>query len=157
MSHGATASELELSNQLGGRPLMFYDGQCGICNRAVRRVIRRDHADRFRFAPQQSPLAQALLSRHGIDREAMLNNNSVYLVLDAGSAHERLLEQSDVWVKVLLVLGGRWRILGYLLRAVPLFARNAAYRLIAGNRYRLSARYDVCPLPSEAERRKFLG
>ena len=157
MTQGATASELELSNQLGGRPLMLYDGLCGMCNRAVRWVTRRDHADRFRFVTQQSPLAAAILSRHGIDREAMLKNNSVYLVLDAGSDHERLLAQSDVTVHIFLVLGGRWQVLGFLLRAVPLFARNAAYRLFASNRYRLSGRYEVCPLLSEAERMKFLG
>jgi predicted DCC family thiol-disulfide oxidoreductase YuxK len=157
MSHGATASELELSNQVGTRSLMLYDGLCGICNRAVRRVTRRDHSDRFRFAAQQSSLAQAILNRHGIDREAMLNNNSVYLVLNAGSDQEKLLEQSDVWVKILVELGGRSRILGYLLRAIPPFARNWAYRLIARNRYRFGPRYDICPLPSEAERMKFLG
>jgi predicted DCC family thiol-disulfide oxidoreductase YuxK len=157
MSHGATASELELSDRVGGRPLMLYDGLCGICNHAVSRVTRRDHSDRFRFAAQQSQLGQTILSRHGIDREAMINNNSVYLVLDAGSDHERLLEQSDVWVKILLMLGGQWRILGHLLRAIPLFARNWAYRLLARNRYRFGQRYDICPLPSEAERMKFLG
>jgi predicted DCC family thiol-disulfide oxidoreductase YuxK len=157
MSHGATASEPELNNQVRGRPLMLYDGMCGMCNHAVLRVIRRDQADRFRFAPQQSPLAQAILSRHGIDRETLLDNNTIYLVLDAGSHRERLLERSDVWVKTLLVLGGRWRILGYVLRAVPSFARDAVYRLIAGNRHRLSRRSEVCPLPTEAERMKFLG
>jgi predicted DCC family thiol-disulfide oxidoreductase YuxK len=110
MTQGATASELELSHQTGGRPLMLYDGLCGFCNTSVRWVARRDRADRFRFAPQQSPLAAATLSRHGIDREAMLKNNSVYLVLDAGSHRERLLTQSDVAVNILLALGGRWRI-----------------------------------------------
>jgi predicted DCC family thiol-disulfide oxidoreductase YuxK len=157
MSHGATASELELSMQVGDRPLMLYDGLCGFCNNSMRWVAQRDHADRFRFASQQSPLATGIFNRHGIDHEAMLKSNSVYLVLDAGSDHERLLAQSDVTVKILLLLGGRWRLLGYLLRAVPSFARNAIYRLVARNRYRLAGRHDVCPLPSEAERMKFLG
>ena len=35
-----------------GRALMLYDGLCGVCNTAVQWVIQRDHADRFRFAPQ---------------------------------------------------------------------------------------------------------
>jgi predicted DCC family thiol-disulfide oxidoreductase YuxK len=157
MSQEVMASELELSSQLGGRPLMLYDGACGVCNHAVRSVTRRDHADRFRFAAQQSALAQAILARHGIDPQAMLRNNSVYLVLNAGSDGEQLLTESDVWIKVLFVLGGRSRALGYLLRAVPPFVRNAAYRLIAANRYRLSRRLDTCPLLTEEERRKFLG
>lgn len=84
----------------------------------------------------------------------MLASNSVYLVLNAGSVHERLLSQSDVTVNMLLQLGGRWRVLGYLLRAVPPALRNAAYRLFARNRYRLTGRYEVCPLP--ADRMKFI-
>jgi predicted DCC family thiol-disulfide oxidoreductase YuxK len=34
--------------------------------------------------------------------------------------------------------------------------RNFAYRLFARNRYRLAGQYDACPLPSEAERLKFV-
>ena len=152
------ASEIELSEQVGDRALMLFDGQCGLCNASVQWVIRRDHADRFRFAPQQSALAGAILSRHGVDREAMLKSNSVYLVLDAGTDHQRLLTQSGVTVNILLLLGGRrWRLLGYLLRAVPAFLRDAAYRLFARNRYRLAGRYEFCPIPAEAERMKFLS
>src|SRR5580692_12436677 len=131
MSQIAPASEIELREQVDGRVIMLFDGLCGLCNTAVRWVSQRDHADRFRFAPQQSDLAAAILSRHGIDQEAMLESNSVYLVLDAGSAHERLLTQSDVTVNMLLILGGRWRVWGMILRAVPRFVRNAAYRMFA--------------------------
>jgi predicted DCC family thiol-disulfide oxidoreductase YuxK len=146
-----------MSDQVDGRAVMLYDGLCGVCNTAVQWVIKHDHSDRFRFAPQQSALAAAILSRHGIDHEAMLKSNSVYLVLDAGTEDERLLTQSDVTVNLLLMLGGRWRILGKMLRAVPRFARNAAYRMFARNRYRLTGQYEVCPVPSEAEQMKFVG
>jgi predicted DCC family thiol-disulfide oxidoreductase YuxK len=157
MAVSAPIIESVLSKQVNGRALMVFDGLCGLCNRAVQWVIRRDHADRFRFVPQQSALAEAILSRHGIDREAMLKSNSVYLVLDFGSDHERLLAQSDVTVKLLVSLGGRFRFLGHLLRVVPAFLRNAAYGLFARNRYWLTGRYEVCPLPTDVERSKFLG
>src|ERR1700691_5326917 len=157
MAVSAPISESVLSEQVNGRALMLFDGLCGFCNRAVQWVVRRDHADRFRFVPQQSALAASILSRHGIDREAMLQSNSVYLVLDAGSEHERLLTQSDVTVNMLLILGGRWWVWGKMLSAVPRFARNAAYRMFARNRYRLTAQYEVCPLPAEAQRMKFVG
>jgi predicted DCC family thiol-disulfide oxidoreductase YuxK len=157
MTGGATMSNDVMGDEMEGRALMLYDGLCGVCNRAVQWVIARDQADRFRFAPQQSAVASAILLRHGIDRERMLRNNSVYLVLDAGSAGERVFTQSDVSVNLLLLLGGRWRVLGRMLRAVPLFLRNAAYRMFARNRYRVSAQYDNCPLPSEAARMKFVS
>ncbi len=146
-----------IEEALEGRTLMLFDGLCGLCNDAVLWVIKHDHSDRFRFAPQQSDLAAAILARHGIDREATLANNTVYLVLNPGSQHEQLLTQSDVTVNLLLLLGGRRRIWGNMLRAVPRSARNAAYGLFARNRYRLTGRYEVCPLPTEAERVKFVG
>jgi predicted DCC family thiol-disulfide oxidoreductase YuxK len=146
-----------IEEALEGRTLMLFDGLCGLCNDAVLWVIKNDHSDHFRFAPQQSDLAAAILARHGIDREATLASNTVYLVLNAGSEQERLLTQSDVTVNLLLLLGGRRRIWGNMLRAVPRSARNAAYGLFARNRYRLTGRYEVCPLPTEAERMKFVG
>ena len=157
MVDGAAMSESASTNGLDGRALMLYDGLCGLCHRSVQWVIRHDDADRFRFAPQQSALAAQFLARCGVDRESMLKSNSVYMVLNAGTAQERLLAQSDVAVNVLLLLGGRWRFLGKLLRAIPSFARNAAYRLFARNRYRVTRQYEVCPLPQEAERMKFLA
>jgi predicted DCC family thiol-disulfide oxidoreductase YuxK len=137
--------------------VMLYDGLCGFCNKTVQWLTKRDRHDRFRFAPQQSSFAAAILARHGIDRERMLKDNSVYLVLDLDSGQERLLTQSDVTVKLLMLLGGGWRVLGNLLRVVPRFLRNAVYRVAARNRYRLTGRYEVCPVPSEAERMKFLN
>jgi predicted DCC family thiol-disulfide oxidoreductase YuxK len=156
MSQGAMASEIVLSEQVGSRALMVFDGLCGLCNSAVQWVTRHDHADRFRFTPLQSELTVVILSRHGLDRDAVLENNSVYLLLDAGTERERLLTKSNVTVNMLLLLGGRWRLLGYVLRAVPTVVRNTAYGCFARNRYRLTGRYEVCPLPTDAERMKFL-
>ena len=150
-------SERALTNRVDGRALMLYDGLCGLCNSSVQWVIKHDDGDRFRFAPQQSALATEILARCGVDRESMLKSNSVYLVLNAGTAQEKLLAQSDVAVNLFLILGGRWRFLGRLLRAIPSLARNAAYRFFARNRYRVTSRYEVCPLPQEAERMKFLA
>src|ERR1700722_2981913 len=88
--------------------LMLYDGLCGFCNWSVRWVIQRDRYDRFRFAPQQSTLAQAVLSRHGVDQPATVAANTVYLVLGYELPGEQLLCRSDVTVHVLRLLGGGW-------------------------------------------------
>src|SRR5271170_7802033 len=98
-----------------GRALMLYDGLCGFCNGTIRWVAKRDWRDRFRFAPQQTELAGAVLARHGIDKERTLSDNSVYLVLDYDSPKEQVLTRSDVTVHTLLLLGGGWRLLGQIL------------------------------------------
>ena len=137
--------------------LMLYDGLCGFCNWSVRWVIKRDRHDHFRFAPQQSALAEAALARHGIDTQATLAANTVYLVLGYDLPGEQLLCRSDVTVQVLRLLGGGWELLGRLLGAVPRFFRDGVYTLVARIRFRIAGRYDSCPLPSVAERAKFLA
>jgi predicted DCC family thiol-disulfide oxidoreductase YuxK len=157
MVQSAASQTAILSEQQSARALLLYDGLCGFCNGTVQWLLKHDQFDRFRFAPQQSTFAEAVLRRHGIDREAAIAGNSAYLVLDLDSPGERLLSQSDVAVNALSILGGGWRVFGRLLRAVPRFLRNAAYTVLARNRFRLSSRYEVCPLPSAAERVKFLS
>ena len=136
---------------------MLYDGLCGFCNWSVRWVIKRDRHDRFRFAPQQSALAEAVLARHGVDPQATLAANTVYLVLGYDLPGEQLLCRSDVTVQVLRLLGGGWELLGRLLGAVPRFLRDGVYTLVARIRFRIAGRYESCPLPSVAERAKFLA
>jgi len=137
--------------------ILIYDGLCGFCNRTVQWVLKRDKANQFRFAPQQSRWAEEALLRHGMQRDAMLEQNSVYLVLNPNSPQERILLRSDVTVYSLLLLGGVWKVLGRCLQFVPRFVRDAAYILTARNRFRLAGKYEVCPLPTAEDREKFLG
>ena len=95
--------------------------------------------------------------RHGINREAMILQNSIYLVLHPNSPQERLLLRSDVTVHSLLLLGRAWKVLGRCLEIVPQFVRDAGYTLMARNRFRLAGKYEACPLPAAKDRGKFLG
>jgi predicted DCC family thiol-disulfide oxidoreductase YuxK len=137
--------------------LMLYDGQCGFCNGTVQWLLKHDRFDRFRFAPQQSAAANEIFRRHGVHRDTMLASNSVYLVLDQGKGGERLLQRSDVMVRTLWTLGGFWRFLGHCFKLVPRFVRDAGYTLVARNRFRIGERYDRCPIPTAAQRAKFVG
>ena len=137
--------------------ILIYDGLCGFCNHTVRWMLKRDTCDQFRFAPQQSLFAREFLLRHGINRDAMIRQNSVYLVLNPNSPQERLLLRSDVTVYSLLLLGGVWKALGRCLQLVPRFVRDAGYTLVARNRFRLAGKYEVCPLPAAEDREKFVG
>jgi len=46
-------------------PILLYDGVCGLCNRLVQFILRRDRNAVFRFASLQSALAARILTRHG--------------------------------------------------------------------------------------------
>jgi predicted DCC family thiol-disulfide oxidoreductase YuxK len=137
--------------------IFIYDGLCGFCNKTVWWLLKRDRGDHLRFAPQQSRLAEEALSRHGIKRDAMLGQNSVYLLLDMNQPRERLLLRSDVLVYALLSLGGFWKVVGRCVQVVPRFVRDAGYTLVARSRYRIAGKYETCPVPTPEEREKFVG
>jgi predicted DCC family thiol-disulfide oxidoreductase YuxK len=160
-------------------PILLYDGVCGLCNRLVQFILRRDPAGVFRFASLQSPLAGRILGRHGADSGDL---DTVYVVFDYELPNERLVARSDAVVFILkqLAAGAElrpagqpgaavptqatpvtprltlWRGAGFLLQFVPRAVRDWGYGVVAHNRYRLFGRYDSCPLPSENTRSRFL-
>ncbi len=127
-------------------PIIFFDGVCAMCNRFVDLILRADGREVFRFAPLQGETARALLPPLGGDPREW---SMVYL--DERGIHD----QSDASLEVYRRLGGAWWLLG-LLRFVPRFIRNPAYRLVARNRYRWFGRRDSCRLPSAEEKARFL-
>jgi len=134
-------------------PILLYDGICGLCNRFVQFVLKHDREDRFRFAALQSGFASAILARHGVNAADL---DTVYLVRDFQTAGESLMNRSDAAATVLSALGGFWSLLSGFMRILPRPLRDWGYNLVAGNRYRIFGRYDVCPLPHPTDRHKFL-
>ncbi len=146
-----------VSGSPGGRPVIFYDGVCGFCNRVVRRTIRRDPEGLFRFAPLQGELARAALARHGVTLPAAGSSDlgTFYLLLDPGGPGERLLARSEAVLFILRHLPKHSLAAGlYLL--LPRLLRDALYNFVARHRYRWFGRYDACPLPRPEERARFL-
>ena len=134
-------------------PVFLYDGVCGLCNRAVQFILHHDAKEIFRFAALQSDLAGKMLGRHG---ENAADLDSVYVVVDAGSDSERVLARSDAVVFVMQELGGIWRVAGFGVRGMPRRVRDWLYGLVARNRYRVFGRYDVCPVPDDRVRERFI-
>ena len=165
-------------------PILLYDGVCGLCNRLVQFILRRDPDGLFRFAALQSELAGRILARHGVDAQDL---DTVYVVVDYGLREEDLLARSDAVVFILRHLGAAelrsarpglrpeptqpkptpgprqtthrptlWRLAGRLLQLLPRPVRDWGYRVIARNRYRIFGRHDTCPIPSAETRARFL-
>lgn len=163
-------------------PILLYDGVCGLCNRLVQFVLRRDAAGIFRFASLQGELAGGILARHGIDSRDL---DTVYVVVNASTADEFLLARSDAVIFILRHLRAAetrsarasrrpgptqaaptstpvpgslfWRLIGTLLQVIPRALREWGYKIVAQNRYRLFGRHDTCPLPSQDTRDRFLN
>jgi predicted DCC family thiol-disulfide oxidoreductase YuxK len=134
-------------------PILLYDGVCGLCNRFVQFILRRDRNAIFRFASLQSALASRILTRHGADPNDL---DTVYIVINHELPDEYLLSRSAASLFVLNQLGGIWRPAAFLLKLMPKSLRNAAYNTIARHRYRIFGRSDVCPMPRDQDRDRLL-
>lgn len=131
-------------------PILLYDGVCGLCNRLVQFVLKRDAGTHFRFASLQSDFASRILQRHGLDPHDL---DTLYVIEEPG---EVLTARSDAVISVLQELGGFWRAAAVLLRATPSRLRDWGYGVIARNRYRIFGKYQSCLLPEEKYRSQFL-
>jgi predicted DCC family thiol-disulfide oxidoreductase YuxK len=134
-------------------PILLYDGGCGLCNRFVQFILRRDRDAVFRFASLQSALAAPILTRHGVNPGVL---DTVYVALNHELTNEYLLSRSGAVLFVLKQLPGLWRSAAFLLQLLPKILRDAAYNVVARNRYRLFGRSEVCTLRSDQDRSRFL-
>ncbi|MFN0242230.1 MAG: thiol-disulfide oxidoreductase DCC family protein [Planctomycetota bacterium] len=106
---------------------VYYDGECGLCQRFVRFVIAEDVHGALRFAPLQGASFRAFIEPRagaGVDLP-----DSV--VVETGPS---LLVRSNAVLHVLERLGGIWRALGVIARCVPWRVRDVAYDAIARTR-----------------------
>ena len=126
--------------------ILFFDGICGLCNKAVDFVLVRDLRLRVKFAPLQGDTARALLAP--ADRE---NLDSMVFWMEGVT-----YRKSAAAVRVLWQLGFGWQVVGALLWLVPLPLRNLGYEIVARNRYRFFGKRETCRLPTPAERARFL-
>lgn len=127
--------------------LMVFDGVCNFCSAQVQLILRIDKAGAIRFTSIQSPYGRHLARLFDLDPD----DPSTFLFFDRG----RPLEASDAVVVVASRLPRPWRWLT-ILRLIPRSLRDAAYRLVARNRYRLLGRRDACMVPEPHVHARFI-
>jgi predicted DCC family thiol-disulfide oxidoreductase YuxK len=144
-------------------PILLYDGVCGLCNRLVQFILRRDHNAVFRFASLQSALAARILTRHGANPTDLetpdletTDLDTIYVVVNYELPGESLLSRSNAVLFILHQLGGLSRPAAFSLQLLPKFLRDSAYNAVARHRYRIFGRSETCILPSAQDRSRFL-
>ncbi len=138
-------------NATPNAPILLYDGVCGVCNSAVRTILRFDHRGTLRFAALDSDVARDIITRHprleGLD--------SVVFVRNPNRPDETVSTETTGLLEVADYLGGYWK-LARAARVVPAFVRDRLYAAFAAVRYQVGGRYDSCPIPPPEVRSRFL-
>lgn len=127
-------------------PVVLYDGVCGLCNRAVTFLLKRDGGSLW-YAPLQGETAARLRAEHPQIPETL---ESVVLV-DGG--HVYLRSKAFLYGAQYLTRPWRW---AYLVRWLPAILLDLIYRVIARIRYRVWGKYDACTLPTTDHRARLL-
>lgn len=124
--------------------IVFYDGECGFCNRTVQFVLRHERRELLHFSALQSDYATAFFKERGLTADF-----STFYFFDGSQLHTR----STAALKVLTHLKWYWQFarIGWL---VPLKWRDGMYNFIAQRRKRIAGNY--CVVPTQNQQQRFL-
>ena len=136
----------EANDKLNQESIVFFDGVCGLCNRTINLLMAIDSDSVLKFAPLQGTTAAAIIPPNV--RESL----NTFVFSDGG----RLSYRSSALVKILIRIGGLWKLLGLMLWLIPSPLRDLGYRVVSRLRYQLFGKTDACRLPTPEERQKFL-
>lgn len=105
--------------------VVFYDGDCGLCQRSVAAIVKVDSKKELFFAPLNGVTYQSLIGGQ--------SDMSTVVFYFKG----KLFFKSDAIIEIGRVLGG-WKKLIVLLKIIPCFIRDGLYNFIASNRKKVS-------------------
>ncbi len=105
--------------------IIFYDGDCGLCHRAVQILIRWDNDKKLYFSALQNETSQGFLKGKSL--------NFPYLSTLVYWDQTRVYEKSDAFLQALLLIPKlkKWALLA---QVFPKFFRNWIYDIFAQNR-----------------------
>ena len=126
--------------------IVFFDGECGVCNFWVQWILERDKNDQFMFASLQSDFGQSFLSERGLETKVF---NTMYL----WKPNQYYLIKSKAVLQIASILGGIYKLSG-IGKIFPASVSDRIYDIISRNRMKLANQ--KCYLPTPYQRGKFI-
>ena len=130
------------------RRIILFDGICNLCNGSVIFILKREKDPVFQFASIQSETGKELLEWCGLPS----NYNQAVVYIENG----KIYLGSTAALKIGRNLMFPWSLLSYAGFVVPKFIRDWVYNQIAKHRYQWFGKKDVCMVPTESLRARFL-
>ncbi len=130
--------------------IVLYDGVCNFCNGWIRFLVFIDSKKRLSYCTMESNTGVSILEAIGRDPKDFSSFVLVELTADkdAPAVSAVVSTKSDAVIRMVAKLGPIFGFLGSIGKLMPLKARDAAYDLIARNRYKLFGKSDTCNLKS---------
>ena len=128
--------------------IILFDGVCNLCNRSVIFILQKEKGPVFQFASIQSEVGRTLLEWCGLSRDY----SQAIVLIDHGNVHLG----STAALRIGQTLKFPWSFLASISLLVPGFIRDLIYQQIARNRYQWFGKRDVCMLPTEDLKARFL-
>lgn len=129
------------------KQVLFFDGECAMCNGSVKWIFARDQDDRLAFAALQGEAADEYRARHS-DFPTTLDT---FVLVDDGVVYTR----STAALRVASYLGFPWN-MSVVFRLVPRFLRDAVYDFVAKRRFDWFGKVESCWLPPAHASHRFL-
>jgi len=127
------------------KPIIFYDGFCGLCDGFVRFTVAQDKQGIFLFAPIQGETAKGILSPEEIARVESI------VLWD----QQQTYRKSEAALRIMTRLPGIWK-LARIWFLVPRIIRDWVYELVAKYRYQIFGKKAECTIPTPHQRERFL-
>jgi predicted DCC family thiol-disulfide oxidoreductase YuxK len=137
---GATKSVTTKDN------VVFFDGVCVLCNGTVDILMKVDSKRIFKYSSLQGEHARKVLEPRHVDSVSSV-------ILRSGGA---VYEKSEAVVRVLLMLGGIYKVAGLVMSAAPYFILDKLYDFVARNRYSVFGKTDSCSIPAAEDKHLFI-
>lgn len=126
--------------------IIFFDGECMLCNHAVKFIMNKNKNDLY-FSELQSSYAEKMLLKHNIVAQ---NSDTIYFYKNG-----QLYNRSTAALKIIAEINLYYKITSSIFMLVPRPLRNWVYHLIAKNRYRIF-KSNNCLLPTPGQRKMIL-
>lgn len=131
--------------------LVFYDGDCGLCDHVVQFLLKHDKEQKFLFAPLQGITAANSLQELPPKYKTL---DTLILLENYATPQQKSYVLGRGAFRILWLLGGTWKLIGWI-SFLPSFLYDWGYRLIARNRRYLFS-HETCFIPNEQNKSRFL-
>jgi len=149
--------DLEVAGEESGdrvpRHVVFFDGECFMCNRSMRMLMGLDRKQRLRFAPLQGETAREVIERR---EDLEFDLKTIIYVENLGGKNEKVFLRSTAVLQSVIRTGRGWASLARLALVVPRPLRDVVYNFIARNRIRWFGRTESCSLIPPERRNQLL-